>query len=192
MNLLIPDTIGSPKRCPLQRGVRYKEVDFNRILLIGPQNWCPLQRGVRYKACPLQKGFTVYLPERSRGKIRLQHQRVVTHKEAKKSDLLVQREIESQEEETSLLKRIINKTKKIDYKTMNSCSNQHLTLSNTIFYEYMGMLDHKPEDIEIKLMDFNIVSADLNGNKCNICQRFMNLFNEKSIVDERGWERDWT
>ena len=58
-NLFIADNIGSLKKCPLQRVVHYKEVNFNRIMLIGSQKWCLLERGVRYKACTLQGASTV-------------------------------------------------------------------------------------------------------------------------------------
>ena len=46
-NLSTADTIASLERCLLQRGVRYREVNFNEKLAIGSKN------GVRYKACSL-------------------------------------------------------------------------------------------------------------------------------------------
>ena len=42
-NLFIVDSIGSRKICPLSRGVRYKEVNFNRKFQLVPEN------GVHYR-----------------------------------------------------------------------------------------------------------------------------------------------
>ena len=67
-----------------------------------------------------------------------------------------------------------------DYKAMNSGSNQLLSLGDTVVSKHMALNDHKPGDIEIKLLDFecnwkrrlkketiaiNRLMPDFNGNE---------------------------
>ena len=86
----------------------------------------------------------------------------------------------AEEEVSTGLRRSSRATERKDYKAMNSGSNQLLSVGDTVVSKHMALNDHKPGDIEIKLLDFepnwkrrlkketiaiNRMTPDLNGNE---------------------------
>ena len=52
------------------------------------------------------------------------------------------------------LRRSSRTTEQKDYKAMHSGGGQLLSLGDTVVSKHMALNDHKPGDIEIKLLDF--------------------------------------
>ena len=115
-------------------------------------------------------------------KERFYEHRVMTHEESKMCHSLSDsKKKEIAEEEVSTgLRRSSRATERKDYKAMNSGSNQLLSVGDTVVSKHMALNDHKPGDIEIKLLDFepnwkrrlkketiaiNRMTPDLNGNE---------------------------
>lgn len=130
-----------------------------------------------------------YVGETGRAvKERMYEHRVISHKDAKRSHSLIEKEEEIEEQHLGA-RRSSRNTKRIDYKAMDSGSNQLLTTGSTVVSEHMALNDHKEGDIEIKLLDFesnwlkrttketiaiNRIQPTLNGNEGNYLSAIFN------------------
>ena len=110
---------------------------------------------------------------------RFYEHRVISHKDSKRSHSLPT-EIVDIPQESENIRRSKRDVKRVDYKALNSGSNQLLTVGDTVVSEHMALNDHKDGDIELKLLEFepnwrkrriketiaiNRQKPDLNGNE---------------------------
>ena len=86
---------------------------------------------------------------------RFYEHRVVSHEDAKRSHSLGNRiEKDQVEQEIVGVRRSCRNTERKDYKSMHTGSNQLLTIGDTVVSKHMALMDHKPGDIELKILDF--------------------------------------
>ena len=86
---------------------------------------------------------------------RFYEHRVVSHEDAKRSHSLGNRIDKDQvEQEIVGVRRSCRNTERKDYKSMHTGSNQLLTIGDTVVSKHMALMDHKPGDIELKILDF--------------------------------------
>ena len=121
-----------------------------------------------------------YVGETGRAvKERMYEHRVMSHKDSNRSHSLTMPE-EKEREQPQGVRRSARSTKRIDYKVLNSGSNQLLSTGDTVVSEHMALNDHQEGDIEIKILDFernwskrttketiaiNRLKPTLNGNE---------------------------
>ena len=83
---------------------------------------------------------------------RMYEHRIVDHKTAKRYASLSQKEEEEKEEEGKETRKSSRTKKKVDYKAMQSGSNQQLTLGNTEFSAHVASDTHNKEDLQFQIL----------------------------------------